>query len=825
MNHKGTSSNKKDSCNFIKNKLEYYEKLRESIKPTYESVRLALIYIVFGSLWILFSDKLLLIFIEDFDRYKYVQTFKGWFYVFFSGVFFYFIIKNRMVLFKNATDEIYGGYRQISLSNEELISATNELQEKYEQLNYYKDALEESETNYNLLVQGANDGFWHWDIKKDEYNTSIMAKKNFGYVKKEQAEVNTMPKWFKLVHPEDFTMASQKLEDYINNDIGIYENIIRIKTSSGDYRWILSRGKLIRDYKGDPLRLVGSHSDLTEFLLLQKNLHQEKEMVDSISKEAPIGILVCDKKGIVKKVNNYAQEIFEYTEEEILGKNIYEILIDDVAKDEFVKRLDEVFDGNSMNNFEKRMIVKNGSEKTILWNNSFIQDLEGLWESIVFIGVDISERKKMEEKLGKLAYFDPLTNLGNKEKLKEDTDKLIFNNDMENTLAMVYMDIDNFKLINDTMGHAVGDELIRHVGQSIIDEIGTDGKVYRFGGDEFVILISNISMERIDSKMTGLSEKIRIPWTYHNQVFHTSASSGVAIYPEHGNDFDQLMQNADTALSYAKEDGKDKYVIYSKEMREKTWSYIQMSNDLRSAVENNEFELYYQPQIDLRNNTVAGVEALIRWNHPSKGLVSPFEFIPFSEETGQIDKIEEWVIDEACNQSETWHKREFKNFALSLNVSGTMLGKNEWIEKIQEKIHGCKGNRKIIFEITETAIISEVKTSFDYLKEIHDLGIKLALDDFGTGYSSLTYLGRLPIDVVKLDKGFIWAIGSSKKKEYIIKAVIDLAHNLGMEVVAEGVETAEQLQFLKDSGCDIVQGYYYSKPLKIKDIEEYLIKY
>ncbi|WP_422486824.1 bifunctional diguanylate cyclase/phosphodiesterase [Gudongella sp. DL1XJH-153] len=821
MNFRDDTSNDDNGSKKLKSKLDYYNKLQAGIRPQYESARLILIYVVIGSLWIVFSDIILVYLAGDIALYQRMQTFKGWFYVIFSGMIFYFIVKNRMELFKDASEQLYKGYVQLDLSHNELRSAKDELQEKYDQLNYYQNELEESRLKYNLSIQGANDGVWNWDIKNDIYNTSTMTKENFGYTKEEQESIDTISKWQSLVHPEDLAKGRKKLYEYVDTGEDIYENIFRIKTASGEYRWILSRGKLIRQENGEPMKLAGSHTDLTEQMILQENLHQEKELVESISREAPIGILVCDKMGIVTKINNYGEKLLGYEEIEILGKNAYQIFIDEQEKSELNRHLEQVFLGHSMRNIETRIATKYGEVKTILWSNSFLHDMDDEITGLVFVGVDISDRKELEEKLERLAYFDPLTEMSNKEKFREDTIDLISNNQkIENPFAMVYLDIDNFKLVNDTMGHAAGDELIRHIGYSMISVVGTKERVYRFGGDEFVILLDNTSETMLGLKINNIMEKIRVPWHYNEHTFHISVSAGVAVYPHHGEDYEQLMQNADTALSYAKDKGKNIFVVYDREMREQAWNHIQLSNDLRTALERDEFKLHYQPQVNLSTGEIVGVEALIRWNHPVKGNIPPADFIPFSEETGQIDKIEEWVIDTACRQSKIWYQDGYKNISISINISGKMLGRSEWIDRIQEYILDCKSYGRIVFEITETAIISDLEISLVSLKQIHDLGIKLALDDFGTGFSSLTYLQKLPIDIIKLDKDFIWEIGVNEGKEFIIKAVIDLAHNLGMNVVAEGVETDEQLHFLKAAGCDYAQGYLFNKPMNATDVEK-----
>jgi PAS domain S-box-containing protein len=370
MDYKDRISSDGSSDN-LKERLEYYSGLKTNIRPGYESLRLIIIYVIIGSLWILFSDRVLMFITGDIDLYGRMQTYKGWFYVFFSGLIFYFIVKDRMDLFKDATDELYKGYRKLDLSHKELHKAKDQLQERFDQLEYYKNALEESQLKYDLSIQGANDGVWNWDIRNDNYNTSIMTKKNFGYTAEEQKSVNTMGKWQSYVHPDDISEGKYRLEEYISKGKNIYENIFRIRTASGDYRWILSRGKIIRDENGEPLRLAGSHTDLTEQLLLKENLHQEKELVESISQEAPIGIMVCDPTGVIKKINKYGEEIFGYGEKEIIGRNAYEIFIDEREKSSLNEHLQEVFSGNSMSNVETRMTTKSGKNQDSTMEQQF----------------------------------------------------------------------------------------------------------------------------------------------------------------------------------------------------------------------------------------------------------------------------------------------------------------------------------------------------------------------------------------------------------------------------------------------------------------------
>jgi diguanylate cyclase (GGDEF)-like protein/PAS domain S-box-containing protein len=799
----------------------HFDELRKSIVPWRESLRVILIYIIIGAAWILFSDRLLSILFADPQTYQSMQTIKGWVYVLLSGSVFYFMIRNRLQLFKAATDRIYQGYLELDESHDQLSKAETELRERIEQLEYYQKALKDSQLQYDLSVAGANDGIWTWDLITGAYKTSTLMKPEFGYTELEQADTDTMEKWRTFVHPEDLFYGVKAIDNYLENGEGIYENIFRIRAKDGIYRWILSRGKAVRDEDGKTISFAGSHTDITHQLQLQENLKLEQGLVESISKEAPISIIVCDKNGLITKFNQYSESVFGHTQEELIGKNVFDLLGDDVQKRELVEILLALMKGEPLTNAELKVIAKDGSEKTLLFSNTYVWK-DGYIESLVFIGVDITERKSMEEKLEVLAYKDRLTDLPNMAKFREELSDVLIRSD-NSQIAIIYIDIDDFKLVNDTMGHHAGDLLIREFADDLLSFAKTEDRVYRFGGDEYVVVLRSFTNEsEFRERLAKLMEVVRRPWIYNDHNFMISSSVGVAVYPDHGNSIEALMQNADTALSYAKTEGKSRYLIYNDYMKDKTWSFIQLTSDLRMALERNEFILVYQPQYNLIDETLVGFEALIRWIHPLKGMIYPMDFIPFAEATGLIDKIEDWVLETACRQSSKWESNGLGGLKISINISGNTLSKSSWVDKVGQKLGDYTDYGRVIFEITETAVIGDMEDSIKALETLHDMGIYIALDDFGTGYSSLTYLQKLPIDIIKLDKSFVWSIGIDDDKSFIVKTVIDLAHRLGIKVVAEGVETKEQLIFLKDSGCDLAQGYYFSKPLDASSVDALL---
>lgn len=799
----------------------HFDELRNSIVPWRESLRVILIYIIIGATWILFSDRLLSIFIADPQTYQSMQTIKGWVYVLLSGSVFYFMIRNRLQLFKAATDRIYQGYLELDESHDRLSKAETELRERIEQLEYYQKALKDSQLQYDLSVAGANDGIWTWDLITGVYKTSTLIKPEFGYTESEQADIDTMEKWRTFVHPEDLVFGVKVIDSYIENGEGIYENIFRVRAKDGAYRWILSRGKAVRNEDGKAESFAGSHTDITQQLQLQENLKLEQGLVESISREAPISIIVCDKNGLITKFNQYSESIFGYTQGELVGKNAFDFLGDDVQKSKLVDMLPGLMNGEPLANAELKVIAKDGSEKTMLFSNTYVWK-DGYIESLVFIGVDITERKTMEEKLEILAYKDRLTDLPNMTKFREELSYALKNNSNKQ-FAAIYIDIDDFKLVNDTMGHHAGDMLISLFADELLSFAKPEDRVYRSGGDEFVLTLGSFSDDgELRERLSELMDVIRRPWVYNDHKFLISSSIGVAVYPDHGDTLETLMQNADTALSYAKTGGKSRYLIYNDNMKDKTWSFIQLTSDLRMALERDEFYLVYQPQYNLVDGSLVGFEALIRWIHPQKGLIYPMDFIPFAEETGLIDKIEDWVLETTLRQSSEWRSGGFGDIKISINISANTLGKSSWTNKVGRHLSEWNDYSGVVFEITETAVIGDMEESIKALKTLHDMGIHIALDDFGTGYSSLTYLQMLPIDIIKLDKSFVWSLDLDDNKSFIVKTVIDLAHRLGIKVVAEGVETEKQLIFLKDSGCDLAQGYYFSKPLDASSVDALL---
>ncbi|HEX3075349.1 MAG TPA: EAL domain-containing protein [Lachnospiraceae bacterium] len=462
-----------------------------------------------------------------------------------------------------------------------------------------------------------------------------------------------------------------------------------------------------------------------------------------------------------------------------------------------------------------------GNCKVILWKNDLLHDINGDIAGIVSIGTDITERRDMENRLEQIAYYDSLTGLPNRAYLEEVATTAIERN---NKFAIINLDIDDFKHINETMGHSVGDTFIQYIGDVLASVTAEPDVVVRVSGDQFALLISQADNDdtKIEEHAECILQEIRKPWNMNGQQLFLTASLGVSVYPEHGIDFTTLMQNADIAMFHQKDIGKDGYSIFEETMFQKTLKFVQMGNQLRTAIENQEFLLYYQPQYDLKSGRILGAEALIRWFHPEKGFIPPMEFIPYSEKTGYIIPISEWVLKSAILQKREWDRKGYPPIKIAINLSGYTFTESAVFENICSILREMEVRPgEIEIEVTETAVMMELDKAKACLQRLKEFGITIAMDDFGTGYSSLNYLQMLPFDILKIDREFIKNIDQTKEC-YIYKTVVELAHNMELTVVAEGIETKEQEEFLQRNHCDIGQGYYFCKPVPANELENIL---
>lgn len=427
-----------------------------------------------------------------------------------------------------------------------------------------------------------------------------------------------------------------------------------------------------------------------------------------------------------------------------------------------------------------------------------------------------------EERISHMAYFDHLTGLPNRALFMDRADQAIrLTRRTGKMVGILFLDLDSFKTINDSMGHKEGDDLLKTIAMELAERIRNSDTVARFGGDEFLIMINNISimedMIKVADNIMGLFGK---PFKVKEQEFYITASAGVAIFPIDGESAEELIKNADIAMYNAKDKGKNQYVLCSSNLKDKSQKIIALSNGLHRALERNELEVYYQPQISLSVNTIIGLEALLRWKHPEYGMVPPNIFIPLAEKNGLINPIGEWVLKTACAQNKAWQNRGLPHVRMAVNLSAIQLRNPHLVNQIADIISetGLKP-QYLELEITESAAVKQAGFIVSILTELKKLGITISIDDFGTEYSSLSRLKTLPIDRIKMDMQFVHGIEKSEKDRAITKVIINLAKSLGLKVIAEGVETHTQLEFLNQKMCDEVQGYYYFKPMPAHEVE------
>lgn len=567
-----------------------------------------------------------------------------------------------------------------------LMMSSEEMREVYQQLS-------ESETRYALAAQGANDGLWDWNLVSEPESVYYSQRWNeiLG-IENDEKEIQTSRCWLDKIHPDDLEKTTRELNDHINGKTHHFQNEHRLLHSSGEYRWVLSRGLAVRDGDGNASRIAGSLTDITE-------------------------------------------------------------------------------------------------------------------------------RKKAEEKMEHDAVHDALTGLPNRKALTDRLQRSIEKRkkDEDFLFAVLFLDLDRFKVVNDSMGHQIGDELLKVLSERLKLVVRPGDMVARLGGDEFVILIDDLNNT---AQVTEISERIlselKKPVEIADENIYSNCSIGIVMSSSDYEDTDNIVRDADLAMYRAKSRGKGRYEFFDSKKHEGTKSLLHMEVDLRNAIEREEFILHYQPIVSVDSEKVIGFESLIRWQHPTRGLVPPNEFIPVAEDTGLIPEIGLWVLRESCLQLRKWQMSNLaaEDLIVHVNISAHQLEERDLVDQIARILSETGLPASCLkLEITESVLMTNAEQSIITVKKLRKMGIRFSIDDFGTGYSSLSYLHRFPIDTLKVDRSFINRIGSDHEQSAIVETIIKLASSLGMDVVAEGVETGEQREFLRKTNCRYGQGYFYSRPV------------
>ncbi|WP_257985906.1 sensor domain-containing protein [Bacillus sp. M6-12] len=609
----------------------------------------------------------------------------------------------------------------------------------------------------------------------------------------------------------------------------IWNKIVKINKWSGETEKVRKNGEIYTDRM--KIRKIDKDLHNVFFLVIfedispQKKSEKELRLADKIFENISEGILFTDAKGRILSVNPAFQIVTGYTEEEVIGKTP-NMLQSGLHNDQFYRDMWREIGEKRRWRGEIWNKRKSGEVFPEWLTISSILDDEGTLTNYVAVFADISDQKQAEEKLRKLAHYDVLTGAANRYLLYKRLERLLITAKKYNQLlAVLFLDLDRFKLINDTLGHNYGDLLLKKVYSRLKGLLKNKDIIARLGGDEFVIVLPNIKHPReAVSVCKDIINSFQQPFLLHEQEVYTSTSIGVGLYPFDGEDIDSLIKHADRAMYQAKANGKNNFELYHTGLQiENETRQMVLENRLRKAVEKKELFLQYHPLVNVANGQVEGVEALLRWNSPELGLISPADFIPIAEETGLIVPISEWVIRQACDDIKKLHIVGYTGLKVSINISGIHFNQDDFVKNLTKIIqHTNIFPHCVDLELTESIIMPNAPEANNKLVKLKQMGIKLSIDDFGTGYSSLSYLHRLPIDSLKIDQSFIKKLSAYKEDASIVQAIITMAHTLNLVVVAEGVEQEKHLKFLAREKCNIIQGFYITKPLCWDDLLVFL---
>jgi diguanylate cyclase (GGDEF)-like protein/PAS domain S-box-containing protein len=602
----------------------------------------------------------------------------------------------------------------------------------------------------------------------------------------------------------------------------------RIIHADGQVRWFSERGcPLYNDY-GEVEAIEGFLQDITRQKLSELAAYEAKERYRSIFENTAEGIYQTSPDGHYLNFNPALAKIYGYESANALKEGISDIVtqlyVEEGKRNEFVALMSQ--NGN-VQNFEAQVRRKNGEIIWISENAREVRDADGALMFYEGTVEDISGRKKHEQELEYQSTHDALTGLPNRTLLSDRLEQYIgIAERYDSKVAVAFVDLDQFKIINDSMGHHAGDELLKTMAIRLSECVRETDTVVRLGGDEFVLLLTGVHrIEDISESIGRVLASISRPCQIEGREFIVSCSIGISIYPDDASDTTALLKYADSAMYKAKQSGRNTFHFYTAELNKRLMERLDLEYRLRRALENNEFLLHYQPKMNFATGKICGAEALIRWQPPAEKMISPASFIPVAEETGLIEDIGYWVLKHACQQALYLSQRVGKVFPIAVNVSPRQFRQAGLVNSVRLVLQESGLDPACLeLEITESSLVHDTKNFIHTLHELKALGVKLAIDDFGTGYSSMAYLKDFPVDRLKIDQVFVSHLETEPSNIAILKAIIALGHSLGMKVIAEGVETAYQQAFLHGIGCDELQGYYFSKPLPMKVLEMFILE-
>jgi diguanylate cyclase (GGDEF)-like protein/PAS domain S-box-containing protein len=736
---------------------------------------------------------------------------------------------------KEQTEQVNG---QLEQEMRQRIYTEEKLQESNAQLEIKVLARTKDLTASNLELQSSRQrlemahsaggiGTWDWDITtRKMYSTNF--EQILGYSNDEMDKLfSSMAQIIQIIHPDDYPAVKQSIHLHLRHFSDNYEAEYRMQHKYGYWVWVQDVGRVVeRSPKNHmAMRMVGVRRNINA----EKSAAESRKLSAMLFQQVEEGIFILDSQLRYLNVNPFFERMTGFSSDELLGTRFLspKRIVTPRAvqwQQKIIRTLETIgeFEGEAV-------AQRKNNEEYPMWLhiNSVYDNQQRKTHYIGIIG-DLSERRKNDQRLSYLANYDSLTDLPNRNFFKEHLHQLILHSSERNqTFALLRVNLDRFRLLNDLLGADGADQLLKQVAQRLAGLDSRSGMIARLGSDDFAIMFkySEDEPQELEEYSQKLLHLFEAPFHVNAQEITITISIGIALFPEHGKQVDTLSNYAENALQEAKRVGGNTIRFAGKQRGIQPLERISLENDLRKALATGQFVVYYQAKSNANNQSIVGFEALVRWCHPDKGIVSPVQFIGLAEEMGIISALGEFVLDQACVQINKWAEMGFDHLTVSVNVSAQQLQRGNFLAMLDRvlKKH-LVDPRRLELEITETLLMDDTEKVRTILHEIRNRHVTIALDDFGTGYSSLSYLGLYPIDVIKIDRSFVLQMISNPEQKAIVRAILAMSHSLNMKVVAEGVETIEQAQFLRDEGCDLLQGYLFSKPIPAGEATLLLIK-
>jgi diguanylate cyclase (GGDEF)-like protein/PAS domain S-box-containing protein len=687
-------------------------------------------------------------------------------------------------------------------------------------------ALKDSEERWKFALEGAGDAVWQWNLHSGEIRFSKRLYEMLGMAKGEIG--SNFSDWQKIILAEDLPHVLADIQAYLRGDTPAFVTEHRIRCPDGSLKWLLTRGMAIsHDKKARPTAMIGTLTDMSD----RKRVEEELR-VAAAAFESQEGMMITDAHGTILRVNRAFRELTGYSAADAIGKTPSILNSGRQGPDFYQQMWDAI--GNT------------GHWEGEIWNRKKSGEIYPEWLIITAVKdgygrvthyvsafSDITTRKNAEAQIRNLAFYDPLTSLPNRRLLMDRVTQVLAASARNRRFgALMLLDLDHFKTLNDTLGHDVGDQLLIQVAQRLGAAVREEDTVARLGGDEFVVMVQDLSdngaaaatqTEAIAGKILASLNRPYLLKDVDAAGYRNTPSIGITQFRGHEEPFDVLLKQADIALYQAKDGGRNTIRFYSADMQAALNEKAIIETGLRDAIENDGFCLHYQPQVNHAHHIV-GAEALLRWQPPGQPMVLPARFIAIAEETGLILQIGQWVLESACMQLAAWsHTAHTRELEMSINVSARQFHQPGFVSMVRAALAAASANPALLkLELTETMIQNDIEDTIGKMRELRELGVSFALDDFGTGYSSLSYLKRLPIDQVKIDQSFVRDIATDPGDAAIVQTIISMSHTLGLQVIAEGVETQEQLAFLEMNRCRFFQGYLFGPPMPLEQFSEML---